>query len=359
MISVIIPVYNTGPSLARCVDSVLASTYGEFELILVNDGSTDNSPELCREYARRDRRVRLIEQENQGVSVARNRGIDASCGEWIVFVDSDDFISPDFFEMVAQEEPADLLIFDFMKAGQDWTGTPEGPERMTVPLRNVEDRAVLIEQLLRVRQLAQHGNTDLRSPCGKAYRRSVLEQHSVRFTPGVRVGEDTLFNAEFFLNMQSCRYIPLPVYLYTVRMGSTSHSFVPGLLQSFSIFQKRLYDLLAAHRLFPRLEKTYAAKTLENMAYILIKGIFNPYSTNTAHRNRELCRQMREDEIYSAALKYNLRIGNLPRRIMLCFFQLRCYWIVKIICRVCFLCIEQLDKREEKRDASAPGGGAR
>ena len=104
MISVIIPVYNTEQYLPRCIDSVLASAYQEFEILLVNDGSTDHSPDICRQYAGKDSRIRLINQKNQGVSAARNRGIDASTGDWIVFLDSDDRISPDFLHMVAQEE---------------------------------------------------------------------------------------------------------------------------------------------------------------------------------------------------------------------------------------------------------------
>ena len=108
MISVIIPVYNTEQYLPRCIDSVLASAYQEFEILLVNDGSTDHSPDICRQYAGKDSRIRLINQKNQGVSAARNRGIDASTGDWIVFLDSDDRISPDFLHMVAQEEYQEL-----------------------------------------------------------------------------------------------------------------------------------------------------------------------------------------------------------------------------------------------------------
>ncbi len=104
MISVVIPVYNVEQYLGGCLDSVLCSVYQDFELILVNDGSTDGSFQICGEYAARDSRIRLISQENTGVSAARNRGIDACQGEWIVFVDADDFISPNFLNLVAWED---------------------------------------------------------------------------------------------------------------------------------------------------------------------------------------------------------------------------------------------------------------
>ena len=90
MISVIIPVYNVESYLGRCIDSVLRSDYEDFELILVNDGSTDASPRICAEYARRDSRVRVLSQENKGVSAARNRGLESCRGEWVVSVDGDD-----------------------------------------------------------------------------------------------------------------------------------------------------------------------------------------------------------------------------------------------------------------------------
>lgn len=355
MISVIVPIYNTGSSLAECIDSILDSTYENFELILVNDGSTDNSAELCREYCGRDSRVRLIEQENQGASVARNKGMENCRGEWVVFVDSDDFISPDFLEMVAKGGAADLLIFDYIKTGQvavDAAGRTEGTQGIPVPLDSPEDRADLIERLLRFRQLIEGGHTDLRTIWAKAYRRSVLERYSIRFSPSVHVSEDILFNAMVFLMVRRCEYIPIPVYLYTVRMGSATHSYVPGLLQSCAAFQRKLKDMLEKHQVFSLLKEAYAAKTLENMAYLLIKGIFNPYSKNTARKNRDLCRQMREDEIYTAALKYNYKIGILPRRILLGFFQLRCYRIVKVISRVCFFLLEQIDKRQAKKSIS-------
>ena len=121
MISVIIPIYNTERYLKRCIDSVLGSDYGEYEVILVDDGSKDGSLEICKGYARREPRVRVIEQGHRGVSEARNRGIRESRGDWIIFIDSDDFISHDFLGMVEKKEYEDeeLLIFDFASASEN------------------------------------------------------------------------------------------------------------------------------------------------------------------------------------------------------------------------------------------------
>lgn len=103
-ISVIVPVYNAERYLHRCVDSILSQTFSNFELLLINDGSKDSSGAICDEYAAKDPRVRVFHKENGGVSSARNLGLDNACGEWIAFVDSDDWISENYLES--------MLVFD-------------------------------------------------------------------------------------------------------------------------------------------------------------------------------------------------------------------------------------------------------
>ena len=97
-ISIVIPIYNAEDHLQRCVDSVLNQTEKNIEIILVDDGSKDNSIEICKNYLNQDKRVQLIHQENSGVSAARNRGIEQACGEYIGFIDSDDWIEPNMYE---------------------------------------------------------------------------------------------------------------------------------------------------------------------------------------------------------------------------------------------------------------------
>ena len=112
-ITCIIPVYKVENYLARCIESVLSQTYTDFELILVDDGSPDNSGKICDEYAKKDSRIKVIHKVNEGVSVARNTGLDIAKGEYIYFLDSDDFISPDCFELLyknLKENDADISI---------------------------------------------------------------------------------------------------------------------------------------------------------------------------------------------------------------------------------------------------------
>lgn len=204
MISVIIPVYNAASCLCRCLDSVLNSTHRELELILVNDGSTDGSAVICEEYAARDSRIVLLSQENLGVSAARNLGLKTCHGKWVVFVDADDRISPDFLETVdrAEYQDQDMLLFDFVRTEEKLTAALLTPE---VRLFGPENILELFQSLL-LRQPIENGNLNLRNkgnflcfahnpiqePCGSSFRFSGRVGINVHCGTDIRVSEKFL-----------------------------------------------------------------------------------------------------------------------------------------------------------------------
>ena len=115
LISIIIPVYKVEKYLKRCVDSVIGQTYPNLQIILVDDGSPDNCPQICDEYAAQDKRIEVIHQANAGVSNARNNGLKVAKGDYILFIDSDDYIAPDMCEKMlafAQQTQADIVVCD-------------------------------------------------------------------------------------------------------------------------------------------------------------------------------------------------------------------------------------------------------
>lgn len=121
MLSIIVPVYDVERYLPKCIDSVLAQTFTDFELILVEDGSPDNCPALCDAAATKDARIRVIHQKNGGLSAARNAGLDAARGAWIGFVDSDDYIAPEMYEALykaVQSTGADLALCDYAEVDE-------------------------------------------------------------------------------------------------------------------------------------------------------------------------------------------------------------------------------------------------
>ena len=121
LLSIIVPVYDVERYLQKCIDSILAQTFTDFELILVDDGSPDNCPALCDAAAAKDARIRVLHQKNGGLSAARNAGLDVARGEWIGFVDSDDYISPEMYEILykaVQSTGSDLALCDYVKVDE-------------------------------------------------------------------------------------------------------------------------------------------------------------------------------------------------------------------------------------------------
>lgn len=337
MISVIIPIYNTERYLKRCIDSVLGSDYGEYEVILVDDGSKDGSLEICKAYARRESRVRVIEQGHRGVSEARNRGIRESRGDWIIFIDSDDFISHDFLGMVEKKEYGDeeLLIFDFASASEKCRVPTMLPSHPPTVRYGEEDNLAIVERLLRFRQLIKGGHTDLRSPCAKAYRRRVIEEYGLRFLAELTMGEDQIFHIGYQMRTKRCAYIMKPVYYVETRPDSTTRSFRGGIMEEYLLFGNCLKDILDKEGCLPALEEAYYDTVLANMKGILVLGIFHPASSRTYKENLLLCQNMYDIPLFQRAVEqYNGKMGEISRRILLFFFRQKSFYIVRWICRL-------------------------
>lgn len=347
MISVIIPVYNTEKYLGRCIDSILNCTVNDFEVILINDGSTDRSGEICRRYCGKDSRVKLYDQENAGVSAARNKGIEVSRGEWIIFVDSDDTISHDFLEIVTRREyqKQDMLIFDHterkkrLKSGRRSKIT--GNARI-IKIGKRANSVRMIKKILYAKPLTKNGNTNLRSPCAKAYKKAVLDRYAIRFSQDVFIGEDKLFNMEYQLRAKSCIYIPRTVYFVEWRGDSLTHRFQPQYVKNYYMFQKRLKMLLQENKIWGDLERAYYENILTAVTEVLVYGIFNPRSTRTYEEDRKLCHEIHNNEIYRSAYRYSEKSGIIPRRILLHFFNRKNYMAVNLICRLSYVVLHKV-----------------
>lgn len=189
LISIIVPVYNAEKYLHRCIDSILAQTFSDFELLLINDGSKDNSGEICDEYAAKDSRVRVLHKENGGVSSARNRGLDNAKGEWIAFCDSDDWVKDCYLENLYgyTNENLDLIISFPTYIYTDGTIKVSEYKEKIVNEQNFEE--IFVEH-------SMHQNT---SPWSKLFRRVIIERMKIRFCEDMHIGEDLLFLYTYML----------------------------------------------------------------------------------------------------------------------------------------------------------------
>ena len=209
LVSIIVPVYNIEAYLRRCLDSLINQTYQNIEIILVDDGSTDNSPAICDEYAAKDGRVRVFHKENGGVSSARNLGLDKAKGEWIAFVDSDDYIHPDFLRVLLKEskENIGVLACQYLRFG----------DQDTVEEQVLETYDLYEKPFWRV---MQEGNEERYTVWGRIFRKELLSPF--RFRDGIKYGEDALFNRRLAAENPAVSfvYIKIPLYYYYARGDS-------------------------------------------------------------------------------------------------------------------------------------------
>ena len=331
MISVVIPVYNGEQYLNSCLNSVLASLFRDFELILVNDGSTDGTLQICQEYAARDHRIRLISQENAGVSAARNRGLTACRGKWVVFVDADDLISPDFLGLIAREEAQDLLLFDFARTAEELTAAKPVPAARHFSRENVPE---LLRTLMMRLPLEEGRNLNFVSSCAKAYRRALLDRYGIRFSPELFYGEDKLFNTEFLTRVEHCTYIPAPVYYYNLHPDSSSHHFNPRLPHNLVRLLEQLRDTLEASGMFAPLERNFYSWALERLSYTMVWSVFCPENTDSRSEKRQFCRDLLDSELYCTAMKYNRSTGHWVQKTLLWLIQLRWYFAAGLLARL-------------------------
>lgn len=294
LISVIIPVHKVEQYIDRCVKSVVNQTYRNLEIILIDDGSPDNCPEICEEWARKDKRIKIIHKENEGVSVARNRGIDIATGDYVGFVDSDDWISEDMFEVLlenALKYDADISHCSFYKAASE--------EEYTVGLgtgnKFVCDNNKGIEECLKLESF-------ILSIWNKLYKKKVLE--GVRFEIGRYISEDTLFNFMAFKNAKKTIYDGDPKYYYFTRSDSAINSSFSRKNLDVIYFTDRLCALTKEH--YPDLlEYAERRDIVENI--LMINDILNANDTHAY--SEEYKAIMSKLKAYSKTVKENTKVS--------------------------------------------------
>lgn len=187
MISVIIPAYNAAGTIRRCIQSVLEQTYTEWEMIIVDDGSKDDTLGICQSYD--DSRIRVLHKENGGVSSARNMGLNFAQGDYIAFIDSDDFIGTDYLQHLSYGLGADIVITGF------YYGAVPEVSCFKLQLSDKQKVSQELSKLINADQLC--------FPWGRLFKRSILEQYQIRFDEQMRFAEDNVFNWEFLCHAES------------------------------------------------------------------------------------------------------------------------------------------------------------
>ena len=338
--SVLVPVYNVEKYLADCIESVLRQTYGNFELILVDDGSPDASGKICDEYAAKDERIKVFHKPNGGALQSRCFGVERATGDYCVFVDSDDFIAEDCLELLLgyiERYGADCIIY-----GLQWL-KPGGTEKVICHEayygRLITDKA----ELFRLVMCDEIYN----SMCRKCARRACFDGRDLSGCYHIRRGEDRIQSEQILENAESFLFVPETPYFYRVNPGSVTHEraldgYVPdftveqrslALIEKLGLFTGEDYDRLRNHWLD---------------ALVIDLKRFSRFCTSS-RESRKLMARLRENSFYKAFLIKGYRkcsdvsgitiSRGLRRRMNILLtrlLRLRCYGLILFICKHVF-----------------------
>ena len=308
LVSIIVPVYNTGEYLIPCLQSLCDQTYENLEIILVDDGSTDGSGAVCDEFAHRDSRVKVIHQKNAGVSAARNAGLDAMQGMYLLFIDGDDTLAPDTVELALngfRSEPVDAVVFGVRKIWQQENRSEELPMEVGTFGRTEMLRGILTDY-------ASYGAG---FPVNKVWRVSAFgcSRDIPRFDRDLYYFEDLEWVVRMLLQIRQAKLLPEHCYHYYVRPTSATHR--PGVQERRELgYHHSIQKILEALGAEPAVCRWFSEKYYPEIVNGVIFAVRNRYPQLRAYlsgRLRETApRVLRADQI-SSKIKFRCRVLRL------------------------------------------------
>ena len=298
--SIVIPIYNSEKTIGRCLDSVSAQLCDDYEVIMIDDGSSDGGPEICLKYAEKDSRFRYFRQDNSGVSETRNHGIDQATGEFIVFLDSDDCYSPSYLQTFRQ------LIRQNPDCDHFWCGyrTVSNSSRSNGIITKLagKDEIVVSDR----REIMSLYEADLLAPLwNKAFRAELIRTHKIRMRKDLSLGEDLLFVLDYFEAASDTRILMANEALYDYycfSSDSLNRKYRPDLMAIY----RELIDGISVHIRRWDLDQEQMAKYYSAVYHMLLRGMRNTFhKNNTASRSKKLrnCDAVLRSEEFREAVK--------------------------------------------------------
>lgn len=326
-VSIIVPVYNTQKYLDRCVESLVNQTLKDIEIILVDDGSPDQCPQMCEEWAKKDSRIKVIHKKNGGLGFARNSGLEEAAGEYVAFVDSDDFLLLDTYDTLYAE--AKRGEYDVVYFGNTYHSADGKKENHAVLDEICNGRSEIDGYIARMLYEdaadASCDNHVVSSACMEIYRHQIIRENHLLFeSERIVLSEDILFNIDFLVHCDRLRCYPKAFYQYCCNGNSVTQTFKPQKIDS-SI---RLYDALC-RRLdccgLSNLKPKAMLNFLESSVFML-KSVFG--SVNSFKEKKNLCLKIFDydgwDKIYEELKPVKIAY---PKRILLYIIKYRMFWL--------------------------------
>lgn len=320
LISVIIPVYNTQKKyLDECVYSVLRQDYKNVEIIIVDDGSRADVAKCCDEYMMEDARVRVIHKKNEGVSVARNVGIEKAKGKWVFFLDSDDFIEKDSFQNIDKYFEYDTIMFKRIIFNKEEKIISDFEYQETVNFSQEQDFSKIIKKVL----INNDSTSSMGMAISKLYKLDFLKKYNIKFLKGIPFREDTLFNINVFENITKMEFVNKAIYNYRVNSDSVTHKkdekCVENSEKLITACKKMLND---------KYLEEYYAFVIWQLNYVLIKNVF---SEKTPYKNILIRDILKYDEYKKAIKNVKIRLLSKRKKVLIILLRCKCYFLLSFL----------------------------
>lgn len=302
MISIIVPVYNVEKYLDQAVKSVLGQTYPDWELLLINDGSSDGSPAVCREYEKTDRRIRVFDKENGGVSSARNVGLKEARGEWIAFLDGDDWLEENCLENALNEtdERTDMVCWNYWEnaGASQRRNHPISPSYISVDdAKQLISTAMFPQYSLKKEEKSFAG---IKSSCTKLIRKRILDS-GLKFDTAVKIGEDALFSAMCFEKARKVVFIDQYLYHYRMDNPSATRKLRPDIREVYRNTLRAFHCFLEKYP-GENMASCYGGLTYACVARSLEKYYFHPENHTPLRKRLDELHSFLEDEYIQSGI---------------------------------------------------------
>lgn len=340
-ISIIVPIYNVEKYLKECLDSLINQTYSNLEIILVDDGSTDNCPTICNEYAKMDTRIKVIHKKNAGLSEARNSGMEISTGEYIAFVDSDDYVRKDMYEKMMisiNEKKADIVMSGFSRIDDN-----KNIIDFLLPLDKnfYSDKEILEGILLPMIGSLPKDTLDVKiemSVWKCLYSNEIIKKHQLRFISERKyISEDIIFHLEYFKYVNRLAIVNEALYVYRLNNTSLTKKYNPNRFEKEKILYLEINNRITEINI--EQEKKEEAYLREKRSFLMrtrncIKAEIKN-KTLKDKKKRERIKMILEDNVVREVLaKYP--INKMPKKDKILNFLLKhkmintLYWVYKV-----------------------------
>lgn len=341
-ISFIVPVYNVGNYIGQCIESLVSQQYKDLEIILVDDGSTDNSVDICLAYQEKDARIRLLRQKNRGANAARNLGLKCATGKWVCFVDGDDWVSAGMCSELSTyiQGSWNIIIYSYNKVqGKRTRALSSCVERYEFHKEDFQN--LQLSALNRFRDSEfNYKMLDAVSIWNKFYNREFLQAYGLEFVPGMPKLQDLTFNLMVYEHAVSAVYVHKHLYNYRINRESVSHRFQEDIIAKFEVINRYLWNFVEPQN-DVEYTRAYHERIATHLRTIVVLYLCNSQNrTRYAGRKKEFI-QLLEMEPYKSAVE-KASMAGLPvkEHILSAVIRHRCF---AVCCILCFL-LETLNR---------------